>query len=93
VWVVSATADDQALAALATLILNQQGRAAQLWLQPAAPAAGSVLIVADRQPPAAILAQDRPGIERLSSLGGANTKGLVAMLGQPVPAEPVSSVS
>jgi DNA-binding transcriptional MerR regulator len=74
VWVVAATADDQALAALAALILNQGGHEAQLWSQPAAPA-GRILLVADREPSA-----DYLGAERLSAVGGKGMKSLKELL-------------
>jgi hypothetical protein len=73
VWVVAATADDQALAALVALILNQGGHEAQIWSQPATPT-GRILLVADRDPPA------YPGTERLSAVGGTNMKSLMDLL-------------
>jgi DNA-binding transcriptional MerR regulator len=73
IWVVPATADDQALAALAALILNQGGHEAQIWSQPATPT-GRILLVADRDFPT------YPGAERLSAVGGTNMKSLMDLL-------------
>jgi DNA-binding transcriptional MerR regulator len=78
VWVVPATADDQALAALVALILNHRGRDAQIWSQ-AAVAPGRILLVADRDPPAAVV-QTYAGAECLSAVGGANTNSLKTLL-------------
>jgi DNA-binding transcriptional MerR regulator len=78
VWVVPATADDQALAALATLILNQQGHAAMLWQQPSAPTDGRVLLVADCEPLRTV-AQAYAGAERLSAVLRWDTKSLMDM--------------
>jgi DNA-binding transcriptional MerR regulator len=82
VWVVPATADDHALAALATLLLNQQGHAAMLWQQQSAPVGGRVLLVIDQELPEA-MAQIYPGAERLSAVGGGQAKGLMELCKTP----------
>jgi DNA-binding transcriptional MerR regulator len=77
VWVIPATADDQALAALVALILNHRGQEAQIWTQAAVPP-GRILLVADRDPPATVI-QTYPGAERLSAVGGESTKNLLEL--------------
>ncbi len=91
IWVVPATPADLALAALATLMLNQRSTRAQLWTQPGLP--GSGYLLAGDHLDVAQARSDRRLVGMVSALGDQGIGSLEGLLAAPMTPTPVAPLS
>jgi DNA-binding transcriptional MerR regulator len=78
-WVVPATPHDQALAALAALILNQRGHTAQVWAETDRPTSAPYLL-AGQPRDATTTRDDRRLAGRVTAVGGKDITGIIDLM-------------
>jgi hypothetical protein len=78
-WVVPATPVDQALAALAALILSQRGHVAQVWMETDRPTNAPYLL-AGTPKDATTTKDDRRLAGCLTAVGGKDVAGIIDLL-------------
>jgi len=79
VWVVPLHEDDQALAVIATILLNQRGQAAQPWLEGEHPENGQLVLASDGALPDRHEAGNRV-LGRIAGIGDGEVVGLAELL-------------